>query len=317
MTIIHHVSIVNRNGKNAFEFYRNILGLDLLMKTVNQDDNRMYHLFFGDKTGRPGTEVTIFEITEGIDKQFGTNDIDRLVFKVQSTDTLKYFMQRFDEFGVCHYGLEHYAGRDIVRFEGPDDTNLGLVVMHEDEDLSSYAIPVHTDIPEAHRIIALDSVHVRTRFSEATVKEINRYFDFEIAGKTQLFDTKLQVTIMSNQNNKDHHEIHVIHDNTSQDSISGIGSIHHVAMSAKSLNALQQLEEDLNNRNILNSRIKNREFFQSLYYRDPNNILIEVATMEGAKPEQPNKESKDFNAIPLVLPEYLEPKRAEIEARLS
>lgn len=317
MTIIHHVSIVNRNGHDAFEFYRNTLGLDLLMKTVNQDDNRMYHLFFGDKTGRPGTEVTIFEITEGVDKKFGTNDIDRLMLKVQSSASLEYYMKRFDDLGVCHYGLEKYAGRDTLRFEGPDDTNLGLIVMHEDEDIEDYTIPENTDIPEEHRIIAIDSVHLRTRFSDATVKEIKRYFDFEVIDTINFFDDKHKVTIMDNKLSIDHHEIHVIHDNTNADSISGIGSIHHVALSSESLNALQQLEEDLNNRNILNSHIKNREFFQSLYYRDPNNILIEVATMDGFKPEQPNKESKDFNAIPLVLPEYLESKRAEIEARLS
>lgn len=90
MTIIHHVSIVNRNARKSFEFYREVLGLDLLMKTVNQDDNNMYHLFFGDKTGRPGTEVTIFEITGRVDKQFGTNDIERLMFKVQSKSSLEF-----------------------------------------------------------------------------------------------------------------------------------------------------------------------------------------------------------------------------------
>lgn len=67
----------------------------------------------------------------------------------------------------------------------------------------------------------------------------------------------------------------------------------------------------------MNSHIKNREFFQSIYYRDPNNILFEVATMDGTKPPQPNKESIDFDTIPLVLPEYLESKRTTIETNLS
>lgn len=86
MTLLHHVSIINRNAEDAFHFYRNILGLDLTMKTVNQDDHRMYHLFFGDNEGRVGSEVTIFEITKGPDKKFGTNDIERLYSKfLQST----------------------------------------------------------------------------------------------------------------------------------------------------------------------------------------------------------------------------------------
>ncbi|RAI81120.1 hypothetical protein BFS35_006015 [Macrococcoides goetzii] len=317
MTIIHHVSIVNRNARKSFEFYREVLGLDLLMKTVNQDDNNMYHLFFGDKTGRPGTEVTIFEITEGVDKQFGTNDIERLMFKVQSKSSLEFFMKRFDNFDICHYGLEQYAGRDILRFEGPDNTNLGLAVMHSEEDITDYVVPEHTEIPEEHRIIALDSVHLRTRYDQATIKEIKHYFDFETIETIDFFDSKNKVTIMSNHKKKDRHELHIIHDDVSRDSISGIGSIHHLALSSEDIEALQVLENSLEQRNIMNSHIKNREFFQSIYYRDPNNILFEVATMDGTKPPQPNKESLDFDTIPLVLPEYLESKRTTIETNLS
>lgn len=60
--IIHHVSVINRDSKVSFEFYHKLLGLDFLLKTVNQDDMEMYHLFFGDTTGRPGTEFSVFEM---------------------------------------------------------------------------------------------------------------------------------------------------------------------------------------------------------------------------------------------------------------
>ncbi|UBH15447.1 VOC family protein [Macrococcus armenti] len=316
MTLLHHVSIINRNAEDAFHFYRNILGLDLTMKTVNQDDHRMYHLFFGDNEGRVGSEVTIFEITKGPDKKFGTNDIERLLFKVPSIDSLHFWLARLDAFNVCHYGIERFANRDLVRFEGPDNTGLGFVVMHESEQIDEFMPPQHTEIPLAHRILALDSVHLRTRFSKATVNELERYHDFKERDTLNFFDSEHNVSVLSNDDVM-YHEIYVIQDNQSENSVSSIGSIHHVAISIADTEHLRSFEASLNERNIVNSSIKNREFFQSIYYRDPNHILIEIATVEGKKPTQPNQSATEFKHIPLVLPEYLESKREVISSQLT
>lgn len=78
--IIHHVSVMNRDVQRSFEFYHKLLGMELLLKTVNQDDMEMYHLFYGDTTGRPGTEFSVFEMKSGPTKAYGTNSLERMIF---------------------------------------------------------------------------------------------------------------------------------------------------------------------------------------------------------------------------------------------
>src|SRR5699024_2043165 len=94
-SIILHVSIINNNAEQSVNFYHYILGLTSLMKTVNQENYEMYHIFFADKYGRPGTEVTLIEMKEGTNNHFGTNAFDRLLIKVPSKESLKYWERRF------------------------------------------------------------------------------------------------------------------------------------------------------------------------------------------------------------------------------
>lgn len=93
---IHHISIVNRFIRPTFDFYHNILGLKLLMKTINQDDHTMYHLFFSDNHHRVGTELTFFEVQEGNNQFFGTNTIERTILKVPSEASLHFWEIYFE-----------------------------------------------------------------------------------------------------------------------------------------------------------------------------------------------------------------------------
>ncbi|MGD6768102.1 VOC family protein [Mammaliicoccus lentus] len=314
-SIIHHVSIINNDAEQSFNFYRNILGLNLLMKTVNQENYEMYHIFFADKYGRPGTEVTLFEMKEGTNNHFGTNAFDRLLFKVPSKESLKYWERRFDELGVCHYGLEVYTDRSLIRFEGPDETPLGLIVMSEQENLDDYYTDEKGIIPIEHQIIALDSVHMRTKYPEASKQFFQKLYNWEAYERTTFFDTQLPVEILHNNNHNMYHEIHIVHDAFNKLEEQGFGGIHHVAISADDEGALVQIETALDKLNMKHSSIKNRGFFKSIYYRDPNQVLFEVATMK-LNIDEVKFEQKSFEEIPLYLPEHLEEKRTFIEKQL-
>lgn len=102
-TGLHHISVLSSNAERAFYFYHHILGLKLILKTVNQDDPNIYHLFFGDETGRGGTEFTVFEMKGAKENRFGTNAIERTMFLVRSEKSLYFWEKRFDDFNVCHY----------------------------------------------------------------------------------------------------------------------------------------------------------------------------------------------------------------------
>ncbi|NVE07085.1 VOC family protein [Enterococcus faecium] len=145
---IHHISIVNRFIRPTFDFYHNILGLKLLMKTINQDDHTMYHQFFG------------------------TNTIERTILKVPSEASLHFWEIYFETQGVCHYGIESFSGRPILRFEGLDATQLALVPLREFEDIDDYFPYVTDQIPTEHAILGIDAIQLRVQYSDATEREL-------------------------------------------------------------------------------------------------------------------------------------------------
>ncbi|MCJ1778403.1 VOC family protein [Mammaliicoccus sciuri] len=314
-SIIHHVSIINHDAEESFDFYRNILGLNLLMKTVNQENYEMYHVFFADKYGRPGTEVTLFEMKEGKDNQFGANAFDRLLFKVPSVESLKYWEARFDEYEVCHYGIEVYTDRSLIRFEGPDNTPLGLIVISEQEDVHQFNTDKKSTVPVEYQILGLDSIHARVRYPKASIEHFQSLYNWTSAGQQTFFDTDLSVEILHNRNQDMYHEIHFIYDTFNPLEDQGFGGIHHVAISAEDEGELQEVETALDKLNMVHSPIKNRGFFKSIYYRDPNQLLFEVATLK-LNMKEIAFEDKVFQDIPLYLPEHLEEKRAYIEKKL-
>ena len=114
---IHHVSSLISDIHNSYDFYHNILGLKLLIKTVNQDEQTMYHLFFSDTTGRGGTEFTLFQINTFKENKFGTNAIERIIFAVPSIESLTYWENRLNQFNIEHYGVETYGDELMLRFE--------------------------------------------------------------------------------------------------------------------------------------------------------------------------------------------------------
>ncbi|MCQ9209110.1 VOC family protein [Granulicatella seriolae] len=312
-TGIHHVSVIGGDGKEAYEFYHKILGLKLVMKTVNQDENNMYHLFFGDETGREGTEFTLFEMKGTPKNQFGTNAIERTMFLVKSREALDYWMERLDSFEVEHYGIEKYGKDTMLRFEDFDGQRLGFVYPdHELSDLNPYKAP---DIPEEFLIQGIAQVHLRVRYPEATAYLLENYFQFEKGGTYNLLH--LPVTCFKAPNNKFAQEIHVIEDKTSPIQRLGVGGIHHVAFGVTEMSDLYKLVDTLNEHNMVNSGIKNREFMQSVYFREPNYNLFEVATPivkeEGMLPEQ----DLEWEQQPLFLPDFLEYKRESIEECLE
>lgn len=311
---IHHVSVINRNRTVAFEFYHKLLGLDFLLKTVNQDDIDMIHIFFGDTEGRPGTEYSVFEMQQTITKTFGTNALERTVFAVPSIEALSFWEQRLEDANVEHCGIEEYNGSSILRFEDEDGVQLGLmpVPKQSNEVYLNYDAP---DIPNEFAIYGIHSFHSRVRFAEASAKSITEIFDaievesFEDQGH-KIVVLKPNYPVCFDQ------QLHFIEDRERPQSVEGVGSVQHIAINARDEQELLQIEQRLLKKNYHYSGIKDREFFKSLYYREPNRLLIEVAT------EQTNFKKKTYNTdnledIPMELPEFLEPRRGFIESKFK
>ena len=116
----HHISMITKTAGENHHFYRDILGLRRVKKTVNQENPKMYHLFYGDLTGSPGTELTFFEISNAGRTHRGTNAITKIGLFVPTQQALHDWLHRLDEHHISRSGITSYAGREAIHFEDPD-----------------------------------------------------------------------------------------------------------------------------------------------------------------------------------------------------
>ncbi len=311
-TGIHHISVMSSDIHEAFRFYHQVLGLKLTMKTVNQEDSRMYHLFFGDQKGRVGTEFTVFEMKKLAPYRFGTNALERTYFLVPSEESLDFWEKRLEEEEVLHYGIEIFGNRRILRFEDSDGQRLGFEY-REGLDSSLFSPFITEEIPEEHAILGISSMDIRARYLEPTQRMLEKMFGFIKQEEIIAFGKKV---VLFRFDNLFQHEIHVIVDNDERDQRIGVGSIHHIAFGIESLSDMDFITEMLDNRNVERSIVKNRDFMHSVYFKDATKNVIEVATPlqdKGIDIDQ----NKALDDIELFLPDFLESHRGRIENELK
>lgn len=308
---LHHVSSLVSDSRISYDFYHNILGLKLLMKTVNQDDTSMYHLFFSDKKGRPGTEFTVFQINTFKQNKFGTNAIERVVFGVSSREALDYWEKRLDDYRIEHWGIEEYGDSYILRFEDSDGLKLGFSILRQPEH--EFFPNTSSDIPADYAILGVHSIHLRIRYPKATQKILEQWFDFSLSQKIE--DPRFPVTVLTNKNSIFQHEVHLIEDVINPIEDQGIGGIHHLAFYVETYGELLEIQEKIEDKNMVTSGILPREFFDATYFREPNGLLFEVSTK--TRPVPSVDQSATIDEIPLYLPDFLESHRSRIEEELA
>jgi glyoxalase family protein len=142
---IHHVTAVTSKIAENLDFYTDVLGLRLVKKSVNQDDVSAYHLFYADKLGSPGTDMTFFDWPTIGPDQRGTDSITGTAFRVASREALDFWMERFDALSLTRGEIEFFAGRELLPFEDPEGQRLYLV--NDQEAAFEGEIWPHPEIP--------------------------------------------------------------------------------------------------------------------------------------------------------------------------
>lgn len=302
----HHISMLVKNAKETNTFYKEVLGLRRVKMTVNQDDPSMYHLFYGDKTGSPGTGLTFFEMPSIGRTHPGTNAITRIGLMVSSEESLRYWKSRFEQLGVYHGSLSTYAKRQALKFEDPDGLQLVLLVSDGEtpEQWESYE---QSEVPAEHQILGMGPIEITVRDSEhftQTMTEILNYKEVYRENNDRLFQTVKEDSFG---------EI-LMKQLDGPDEKPGRGSIHHLAIRVDEESDLEHWEDSVTKNGFNNSGIVDRYYFQSLYFRESNGILFEIAT-DG--PGFTVDQSSEHLGETLALPPFLESKRAEIESRLK
>ncbi|MED3963640.1 ring-cleaving dioxygenase [Niallia taxi] len=312
---IHHVSAMTSKAAQNYDFYTKVLGMRLIKKTVNQDDTSVYHLFYGDEKGNPGTELTFFEIPNLAPNREGVSSISALSLRVPSDASLQYWVERFDELQISHGGIIERAGRKALEFRDFESQRFFLVSDEHNEGVKAGAPWKKGPIPLEHAIVGLGPVQLTVRKPQPTIRVLTEIMGFRASGQfSSHLENQPDILVFETGEGGSGAEVHIEERTDLPVQRLGRGGVHHVAFRVDDEEELYEWINKVNESRFQNSGFVDRFYFKSLYFREPNGILFELAT-DG--PGFDTDEHIDHLGESLALPPFLEPQRAEIEAKLK
>ncbi|MEN2768767.1 ring-cleaving dioxygenase [Ornithinibacillus xuwenensis] len=312
---IHHVSAITANAKKNYEFYTKILGMRLVKKSINQDDPSVYHLFYADEVGHPGTDLTFFEIPNAGNTYPGNHSISGTSLRVPNDISLDYWINRFDKFKVSHDGITTENGRKVIHFRDHENQRLTIVSDENNHGVSGGKPWKHSNASLTHGIIGLGPVKLTVPDSEPTIAILTEVLSFKQVGSyPSPIDGQEDILVFSTGEGGTGAEIHLETRNDLPREKPGRGSVHHVAFRVDNDEELEKWRERLMEARLPNSGVVDRYYFKALYFREPNRILFELST-DG--PGFATDEDTEHLGESLALPPFFEDQREEIEANLK
>jgi glyoxalase family protein len=311
LTGFHHLTAVTADAAGNHDFYTRILGLRLVKKTVNQDDVSAYHLFYADGLASPGTDLTFFDWPVGRERR-GTHSIVRTGLRVADEKALFWWRERLLTHRVACGEVTQRDARPTLDFEDFEGQRMTLVV-----DAAGEAYPwARSTVPAEHQIRGLGPITISVPKLEPTELVLT-----QVMGMRPVRDYALpaaagtiQVHVYQMGGTGAAAELHVAVEPRQRRAGSGAGGVHHVAFRTPNVTEYQAWAERLEAVGVPSSGPVDRFYFRSLYFREPNGILFEIAT-DG--PGFAADEPMDQLGERLALPPFLESNRARIEAGLK
>ncbi|NVP55574.1 ring-cleaving dioxygenase [Mycoplana rhizolycopersici] len=310
LTGIHHLTAITANAPENLRFYTQTLGLRLVKKTVNQDDTSAYHLFYADGLASPGTDLTFFDWPAGRERR-GTHSITRTGLRVGSVATLEWWKTRFEELKVMADSIREIAGRQTLDFEDQEGQRFRLTV----DDSGNPSHPWEkSPVPAEHQIKGLGPITISVPDIRNTQKVLVEVMNMRKTSTYPSPDGKGDVHVFSMGAGGPAAELHVAVEPDLPAAHQGAGAVHHVAFRVPDVTALHAWTERVHGFRVPSSGEVERYYFRSLYFREPNGVLFELAT-DG--PGFAVDEPLETLGESLSLPPFLEPRRQQIEARLK
>jgi glyoxalase family protein len=301
---LHHVTATVDDAQADLDFCIDLLGLRLVKKTVNFDNHNVYHFYYGNETGSPGTIWTTFPY-KGYGVRVGekgAGQVTTTCFSVP-TGSLEFWRDRLRKLSIVASDLEAQFGEPAIGFNDPSGLRFELIANAVDR-----RAPWTEQVGTKSAIRGLHSVQMMVRNAAPSVEFLARVLGWSMAG------TSGNRTRMSAGGNLPGHLIDVIEDNNAKTAVNGLGTVHHVAMAIATAEEQLQLRDELARLGVGVTDVRDRQYFTSIYFREPGGVLFEVATMKPgfAVDEEPSTLGRD-----LKLPPWEEPHRASIEENLA
>jgi glyoxalase family protein len=257
---IHHITAITADAPGNVDFYARVLGLRLVKKTVNFDAPEVYHLYYGDERGAPGSILTFFEFPDAVRGRAGAGMIHRLCWRVASEGTLGFWAERLAGEGV---ELHAEAGERVLRFRDPEGLGLELAVVEtEDEPLSAGA----EGIPREHALLGFDGVHVYSADREREQRLLTETLGFAMTGPGAY--------VLEGGTRRARY---VYDEPPSAAGLPGAGTVHHVAWCDRDAEHAAWRDR-LIQAGVDATPIVDRQYFLSIYFREPRGVLFELAT---------------------------------------
>lgn len=306
---IHHLTAVTADAPRNLKFYTKTLGMRLIKKTVNQDDTSAYHLFYGNGVASPGADLTFFDFPT-MREQRGNHTVGRTGLRVDSEETLKWWKAHLEENQVATSGIKERFGHISMDFEDFEGQRFRMVV-----DGRNTVVPwAKSPVPEDKQIIGLGPITLSVPKLEPTDAMLTRVMNMRQVRHYPARERNGEVFVYEMGPGGPAAELHVSVDPSLPRARPGAGGVHHVAFRTPDQDSLREWIERVNSFGIRSSGEVERFYFTSLYFREPNGILFEIATdVPGFAADEPMESLGER----LSLPPFLEGQRAQIEAGLK
>ncbi len=264
---LHHVTSIASSAQENNAFFTKSLGLRRVKKTVNFDNPKLYHLYFGDEAGSPGTVITYFPNPNAKQRREGTGEVSWTRFSVP-IGALDWWERHFTEIGITHLPRETTFGQSQLPFLGPDGENLALVETNDAREPWRSSV-----VPRGHAIRGFHSVELRLKDTSPT-RELLQFMGYETAGQESR-RTRLVCPAAPTAN-----VIDLLQDPDAPAAKQGAGSVHHLAFSVATREGQTEVQKALTEAGWAVTPVKDRDYFWAIYFRSPEGILFEVATNE-------------------------------------
>jgi glyoxalase family protein len=293
---IHHITCITGDAPRNVDFYTRVLGLRLVKKSVNQDDPTVYHLFYADERGDPGSDITFFEYPNAMRGRAGAGMVHRITWRLGSEDALTFWAERLESEGI---DVER-DGRHSIRFEDPEGLGLELSVV---ETRDAPLVAEHPEIPDELAFQGFDSVRAyasdpdrSTGLLEETLGFVGTEagYEWEIRGESRGSFYGYDVP-------------------PADRGIPGAGTVHHVAW-ASTNEQHAAWRRRVEAAGMHPTPIIDRFWFKSIYFREPSGVLFEIATLG---PGFATDEPLDHLGEQLTLPPNFEHLRGQLERVLT
>src|SRR5262245_32156391 len=303
---IHHVTAICSDPKRNVAFYTHNLGLRLVKKTVNFDDDPSWHLYYGDETGRPGTALTFFAWPGMPSGRNGNGMAVETAFIIPE-GSLGYWTQRLVERGISHEAPQKRFGETVLALSDPDGLRLALVAVKGTDAVAGWS---NGDVPAGHALRGFHSITLMVGAGAPTAAVLTGALGFKAAGREGHL---ARFSAGGAGGGKLGGAVDL---RTAEGFLAGHlggGSVHHVAFRAADDGAQADMVEQVKTQGLRPTDQIDRCYFRSVYFREPGGVLFEIATDD---PGFTRDEPKEALGSAIKLPPWYESRRAEIVAAL-